>query len=368
MENSANVSQSIKHKKKSTSRLIKPAKLNKGIYSTIPGKFSNKSKTQKKTGENSENSLIGPSKTGSSKLIHKNNTNSSNHEKLSSVFSKFPLDKTHEKSKTRHLSGNSNRSSKKKEKFSGQVPKDKKITLKQKILIGIENNSIKAVPRPAYLKAKDSRDLTWTPEQVEIKESKKVSTISNEKKKNSEVCNYIKRFSLEDFKKKLYTDNDVSKISFDSYKKPSSNSFISEINQDCLEIEKFDLIKKESEISFAFDEDFKSPKNMFKARSSENRKAGFEEQGLGCKEEGKAPRLTLVGFESPGSFNFSISSCSSYEDCDYGDACAGKTDVEPRHIECQTEVPNTKFPQCVLKCQTQPKTLLAPQAIQSKYP
>ena len=342
MENPTNISQSIKHKKKPLNKALKPTKQIKTIIATKAGKISNKSKTLKKTGEKSESSLIAPSKSTTSKIIHKKNPNSVKHEKISCVFSKLTLDRTYEKSKTRCLSGHSFRANKKKENFLVHAPQEKKFILKQKILLGVDNNADKMTPRPAYPSPQGARDLMWTPEQVRAEVSKKISTISDKKKKKPEIGYYIKRFSLHDINKTLYTDNDISKISFDTPRKQASNSFILEVNQESSDIMKFNSPDKQINVETKVDPSFQSPTRLLKVHSSPDGKLiPRSPEFLTSKAEPKAPRKTLAGFESPGSFNFSISSSSSYEGCDIASQDKGRVNVESRHIECQTDILDT---------------------------
>ena len=342
MENPTNICQTIKPKKKTLIKVLKPTKQAKTILAAKAGKISNKSKTQKKTQEKSESSLIGPSKSTTSKILHKKNPTSVKHEKVSCVFSKLTLDRTYEKSKTRCLSGHSFRANKKKENFLVQGPQEKKFILKQKILLGVDNNADKTTPRPAHPSPQGPRDLMWTPEQVRAEVSKKISTISDKKKKKPEIGYYIKRFSLHDVNKTLYTDCDMSKISFDTPRKQTSSSFILEVNQESSEIMKLPSPEKQIKVEPVVDPSFQSPTRLLKVHSSPDGKLiPRSPEFLTCKAEPKAPRKTLAGFESPGSFNFSISSSSYYEGGDRQGQDKGRVNVESRHIECQTDILDT---------------------------
>jgi hypothetical protein len=164
----------------------------------------------------------------------------------------------------------------------------------------------------------------WTPEQVKGAPSK--STISDKKKKRPEIGYYIKRFSLHDVNKTLYSDQDISKISFDTPKKlPSEISFI-EPQANISEIMKISTPPKnpqDSQIDFSF----QSPTRLLRVFSSPEKLKVSPEFKL---EEPKAPRKTLAGFESPGSFNFSISSSSSLEE--------SRENFQVRNSECQTDL------------------------------
>ena len=325
-------SQSNSHKRTAVHKLINPTKQVKAILSAKAGKLSKKSKTHKKTEEKpkktekTQNSLSGPSRGSTSKIINKRQPSPSNKENLSCLLSKLPLGKTHEKSQTRHLSQNTYRAGIQKEKFSALPANDKKFKLKQKICRGVENGRNKAGTNQ-----RDVRDPARTPEQVRAEGLKK-KTISGEKGKQPEGGKSIKWSSFDDLKKTLYTDEDAYKGSMDYHQKPSASSFVSEMNQDLLQVGKFGFLNMDGQDEIASDKGFKSSARMLQVNRSLSGKSTTSGQELkGCKAEPKAPRLTLVGLESPGSFNFSISSCSASEDCT--DGCKSEASVEPGHVE-----------------------------------